>query len=118
MSFLCVGSEKCRRGERKNGVLSKVKGSRKTVGEREGKTKNKKKTSIGVTKRGSVVKGSVNRMPWWGGEEEKGWRGGYGARRSPLIRCKVLKGGTSGGTGSPWQPIGVGPIIAKTERAE
>ena len=34
-------------------------------------------------------------------------------RRSNL-RCKVPKGGSSGGTGIPWQPIQVKPIIAKT----
>jgi len=30
------------------------------------------------------------------------------------VRCKVPKGGPSGGTGIPWQPIGVEPIFAKT----
>ena len=30
------------------------------------------------------------------------------------VRCKVPKGGPSGETGIPWQPIGVEPGIAKT----
>ena len=30
------------------------------------------------------------------------------------VRCKVPKGGSSGETGIPWQPIGVEPGIAKT----
>ena len=34
------------------------------------------------------------------------------------IRCKVPKGGPSGGTGIPWQPTRVEPKIAKTKRVK
>ena len=45
--------------------------------ERQGKTKAKTKSSIGVSERESVVKGSVNEMSLWGGgEKEMGWMDG------------------------------------------
>jgi len=35
-------------------------------------------------------------------------------RKWSFVRCKVPKGGSSGGTGIPLQPMGVEPGIAKT----
>ena len=61
--------------------------------EREGKTKIKTKPLIRVTKLGSVVKGSVNGMSWWGGvEKERGWMVGsmgYRQTMSDIWWCYV-----------------------------
>jgi len=49
----------------------------------------------------------------YGGRQPEG--GLWDASRvCPWVRCKVPKGGSSGGTGIPLQPMGVEPGIAKT----
>ena len=43
-----------------------------------------------------------------------GWQAVIIMQVAREVRCKVSKGGPSGGTAIPWQPIGIEPIIAKT----